>query len=158
MQREGGDGVKVRIELLDDGSEDEVIIRCGRVDDTVQKIQQFIKDQTVQQASFTFYKDNQEFYFPVDRVLFFETEGEYVYAHTEKDSFRIKLRLYELEETLPGYFMRVSKSTILNTRHIYAMTKSLSASCVVEFKGTHKQVYVSRHYYKPLKNRLEEKR
>lgn len=143
--------MKVRIERLGDGEEDEVVIRCSRVDDTVQKIQRFIEDQTAQQVSFTFYKDNQEFYFPVDRVLFFETEGEYVYAHTEKDSFRIKLRLYELEETLPGYFIRSSKSTIINSRQVYSITRNLTASSLVAFKNTHKHVYVSRHYYQPLK-------
>ena len=95
---------------------------------------------------------------PLQEILFFETEGTSIRAHTKDDIYGARYRLYELEETLPGYFMRVSKSTILNIRHIYAMTRSLSASCVVEFKDTHKQVYVSRHYYKPLKNRLEEKR
>ena len=143
--------MKVRIERLGDGEEDEVVIRCSRVDDTVQKIQRFIEDQTAQQVSFTFYKDNQEFYFPVDRILFFETEGEYVYAHTEKDSFRVKLRLYELEEILPGYFIRSSKSTIINSQQVYSITRNLTASSLVAFKNTHKHVYVSRHYYQPLK-------
>ena len=67
-------------------------------------------------------------------------------------------KLYELEEFLPGYFMRVSKSTILNTNHIYSITRSISSSSKVEFQNTHKQVYVSRYYYKPLKIKLLEKR
>lgn len=54
--------------------------------------------------------------------------------------------------------MRVSKSTILNLNHIYSITKNLTASSIVEFINTHKQVYISRYYYKPLKCRLEEKR
>ena len=66
--------------------------------------------------------------------------------------------LYELEELLPGQFMRVSKSAILNTSHVYSITKNLSSSSVVQFRNTHKQVYVSRMYYKPLKCKLEEKR
>lgn len=143
--------MKVRIELCDDGSPDEVIIRCGRVDDTVQKIQQYIQDCAAQAISLTFYKDQQEFYFPVEQVLFFETEGEHIVAHTEKDAYRIKHRLYELEELLPRYFLRASKSTILNSRRVYSITKNLTASSLVTFRNTHKHVYVSRKYYQQLR-------
>lgn len=54
--------------------------------------------------------------------------------------------------------MRVSKSTILNIKKIYAINKSISSPCLVQFEKTHKEVYISRHYYKPLRLRLEEKR
>lgn len=54
--------------------------------------------------------------------------------------------------------MRVSKSTILNTNHIYSITRRISSSSKIEFQNTHKQVYVSRYYYKPLKIKLLEKR
>lgn len=69
-----------------------------------------------------------------------------------------KIQLYELEELLPGSFMRISKSAIVNTSHIYSISRNLTASSVVAFADTHKQVYVSRYYYKPLINKLEEKR
>ena len=65
-------------------------------------------------------------------------------------------RLYELEEFLPSYFLRVSKSTILNSKEVYSITKSLTASSLVEFRGTHKKVYVSRNYYKALKTMLDD--
>ena len=59
---------------------------------------------------------------------------------------------------MPVSFMRVSKSTILNTEHIYSISRNFTASSVVAFDGTHKQVFVSRYYYKPLISKLEEKR
>ena len=54
--------------------------------------------------------------------------------------------------------MRVSKSTILNINHIYSISKNLASSSEIQFLNTHKQVFVSRHYYKSLILRLEEKR
>ena len=151
----GGGLVKVRIELVDDGSEDEVIIRCGRMDETILKIQQYIKDQTPMQTHLCFYKDNQEFYLSIDIVLFFETEGEYVYAHTAKDSYRIKYRLYELEKILPKYFIRSSKSAVINSKQVHSITKNLTASSLVTFKNTYKHVYVSRNYFKQLRQLIE---
>jgi DNA-binding LytR/AlgR family response regulator len=150
----GGGLVKIHIEVVGDLSEDEVIIRCGRVDETINKIHQFIAEQAQAVGKITFFKQNQEFYFPLENVLFFETEGEHIYAHTSNDVYRIKYRLYELEELLPNDFARVSKSTIVNIRKIYSITRNLTASSLVKFVGTHKQVYVSRHYYNELRQRL----
>jgi DNA-binding LytR/AlgR family response regulator len=139
---------------VNDLTEDEVTIRCGRVDDTIQKIHQFILEQTQSAHKITFFKQNQEFYFPLEEVLFFETEGEHIFAHTADDAYRIKFRLYELEELLPKDFARASKSTIVNIRQVYSITRNLTASSLVKFVGTHKQVYVSRYYYNELRQRL----
>ena len=150
--------MKIRIEIEDNLKEAEIIIRSSVLSEEVQKIQKAVADVVSMEQRLVFYKGDTSYYLPLEEVLFFETEDNEVYAHTRKEIHRTKYRLYELEEMLPGFFMRVSKSAILNTRKIYSMTKSLPASCTVEFQGTHKQAYVSRYYYKPLKDRLEEKR
>ena len=146
--------MKIHIEVVGDLYEDEVIIRCGQVDDTIQKIHQYILEQTRSPVKLTFYKDNQEFYFPLDDVLFFETDGEHIHAQTADDAFRIKYRLYELEEMLPKNFVRASKSAIVNTRKIYSVTRNLTASSLIQFAGSHKHVYVSRYYYNGLRQKL----
>ena len=150
--------MKIRIELEDSLTEEEIIIRSRDLSEEVRNIQKAISDVIAMGQKLTFYKGDTSYYLSLDDIIFFETEGSEIHAHTRTDVYRIKYRLYELEELLPGFFMRVSKSTILNTKCIYALTKSISSSCVAEFQDTHKQVYVSRYYYKPLKNRLEEKR
>jgi len=144
--------VKLRIEITDGSSEDEVIIRCSRIDSTVQKLQSYI--QSLATPKLVFFRGTQEYYLPLEEILFFETDGEQVYAHTKKDAFIVKHRLYELEETLPHQFVRVAKGTIVNTSHIYAIDRNLTASSLVKFMGTHKQIYVSRHYFKSLKERI----
>jgi len=149
--------VKIRIELTDGLTEDEVIIRCGRVDDRIQKIHEYILEQSSQNLSMTFYKQNEEYYFPLDDVLFFETEEEHLYAHTVNDEYRIKYRLYVLEEILPHHFVRASKSAIVNMTQVYSIARNLTASSLIQFKGSHKHVYVSRHYYKGLRQRLNER-
>ena len=148
--------MKLRIEITDGSIEDEVIIRCGRVDDSVQKLQAYILSMSA--PKLTFYKGAQEFYLPLEEILFFETDGEQIYAHTTNDSFRVKHKLYELEEILPHYFTRAAKGTIVNTTQIYAINRNLTSSSQVKFAGTHKQIYVSRHYYSSLKEKMNERR
>jgi len=147
--------VKLRIEIYDGLPEDEVVIRCGRVDENVQKLQEYISNLSA--PKLTFYKGSQEYYLPLENILFFETDGEQVFAHTTNDSFKVKRRLYELEEILPRTFIRAAKGTIVNTSHIYAINRSLTASSQIKFSGTHKQIYVSRHYYTSLKEKMNER-
>lgn len=149
--------MKIRIEVTDDLPEDEVVIRCGHVNDTITKIHNFILEQSESLSKIIFYKQNQEFYFPLDAVLFFETGGEHVYAHTASDAYQIKYRLYELEKILPCQFVRASKSTIVNLRQVYSITRNITSSSLLQFVNSHKQVYASRHYYKELRQRLNER-
>jgi len=144
--------VKLRIELTDGSDEDEVVIRCGRVDDNVQKLQEFILSMSAPRM--TFYKGSQEYYLPLEEILFFETEGEQVFAHTAGDAFKVKHRLYELEEMLPRPFVRAAKGTIVNTKQIYAINRNLTSSSRISFPNTHKHIYVSRHYYKALRDKM----
>ncbi len=150
--------MKISIEFDASRTEEEIIIRCNRLTEEILRLQAAISDLAPGVRKFVCYQDDKEYYIPLDEILFFETESGHIRAHTRHQVYKTRFRLYELEELLPGSFMRVSKSTILNTDHIYSITKDLTASSIVEFQGTHKQVYVSRYYYKPLKFKLEEKR
>jgi len=96
--------------------------------------------------------------FRESEILFFETDNNQVMAHTANEIFLTGSKLYELEKILPWYFSRISKSAILNVKKVYAITRNLTASSLIEFEGTPKHVYVSRVYYKPLKEKLEEMR
>lgn len=99
--------------------------------------------------------NNKEYYIDLDKILFFETEEDFVSAHTVNETFQTKLKLYELEDILSNNFMRISKSTIININHIYSINRNLTSSSIVEFTGTIKKVYVSRLYYKLLKDKIE---
>lgn len=150
--------MKVSIEIDNHLCENEVIIKCNKLDDDIKRIYDILMD-TVKEAKYpVLYKGNVEYYLPMNDILFFETSENCVCAHTVNDVYDTTYHLYELEDILPRYFMRVSKSTILNINHIYSISRNITASSLVQFMNTHKQVYVSRNYYKTLKFRLEEKR
>lgn len=95
----------------------------------------------------------------LEDILFFETESNGVNAHTRDDIYQVKYRLYELEEILPVHFLRISKSAIINVKEVYSLSKSnLSTTSVAAFSGSYKQVFVSRHYVRQLKEKLTEMR
>ncbi len=150
--------MKVTIEVDEDLVEESVVIKCKKLDERILRIQQALTEQASRDLTILLQKNEKEYYMPLERIVFFETENKEIRAHTKNDIYETQYKLYELEEILPGYFMRISKSTIVNLNHIYSITKNITASSVVEFSECHKQVYVSRNYYKALVERLAEKR
>ena len=150
--------MKIHIEIDETLQEEEVIIRCPALSARVQQLHVALSEASPDMEKLLLYKKDIEYYIPLADILFFETGIRGIEAHTVDDIFETKYRLYELEEILPSFFMRISKSAILNTRKVYAINRNLAAASAIEFQRTHKQVYVSRSYYKPLKSKLEETR
>lgn len=149
--------MKVRIELVDGLPEDEVVIRCAGLSEEVAELEKTLRRKAGQNRQMVFYKEGQEYYFSPAEVLFFETENEVVYAHTQREAYQCRHRLYELEELLPKAFVRVSKSTIVNTGKIYSIKRDLTGANQVQFEGTHKSIYASRRFYAALKQRMRER-
>ncbi|MDP4132746.1 MAG: LytTR family DNA-binding domain-containing protein [Bacillota bacterium] len=149
--------MKIKINVDESLSDDEIIINCRGINDDIQHIQQAIM-QSIRNVNITFYKGECEYYLPLKSILFFETSQNSIDAHTIDDIYQVKNKLYELEQILPHNFIRISKFTIININSIYSIDKSLTSARSIQFKDTYKQVYVSRNYYKNLKNRLEERR
>lgn len=150
--------MKIRIELEENIEEEEVIIRCKQINKTIQKIQQEIWNITSSSKKLSFYKENNEYYLPLDSILFFETADNKVNAHTLDEIYQIRYRLYELEDMLPSNFLRISKSTIVNVDKIYSISRTLTSPSCIQFSKSYKQVYVSRYYFKALNQRLAERR
>lgn len=147
--------MKLRIEVDTSLSENEIIIRCPRLSDEISQIEQALSQIAPAGQKMELTKGDTQYYLLPEDILFFETEAGSIAAHTGEDIFYTRLKLYELESILSRYFMRISKSAILNTHKVYAINRSLTSSSTVEFEDSHKQVFVSRHYYKPLIEKLE---
>ena len=115
--------MKIKIEIEEALEEDEVLIRCRALTEEISAIQRAVSEAAAATQRFVFYKGNTEYYLMLDEILFFETDEKGISAHTRADAYQIRYKLYELEDMLPGFFMRVSKSTILNTNHIYSIDR-----------------------------------
>lgn len=146
--------MKVKIEIEEGLEEEEVVIRCGSLNDSVISLQNYISKQNNGRRCLALSNGETDFFIPMDEIYFFETEGRELRAHTADRIFTCGYKLYELEELLPGSFMRISKSIIANLDYIYSITRNLTASSVVEFSGSSKRAMVSRGYYKLLVERL----
>lgn len=150
--------MKIRIEIDGSLTEQEVIIRAPVWNEEIVSLRERISGEYLMPSMLNVRQKEREFFIPLSDILFFETENKVIFAHTRERMLETNYKLYELEEILPGYFMRISKSTIVNCNHIFSITRNLTASSMVEFQDSHKKVYVSRQYYKMLRDYMAEKR
>ena len=149
--------LKIRIEMSE-GVQEEVVIRCREITPEIIRLQQLLSGDFDRSNQFLLYKGDTEYYLNVNDIIFFETDGNAVMAHTRDDVYETRRKLYELEELSGGRFQRISKSAIVNVDKVYSIKRNVTSSSAIEFQGTHKQIYVSRAYYKVLREKLEEKR
>ena len=134
--------LKIRIEMFE-GVQEEVVIRCREITPEIIRLQQLLSGNSDRSNQFLVYKGDTEYYLNVNDIIFFETEGNAVMAHTRDDVYETRRKLYELEELLGGRFQRISKSAIVNVDKVYSIKRNVTSSSAIEFQGTHKQIYVS---------------
>ena len=143
--------MKITIEDLPDGGEDEIIIRCKQVDEHLLKLVYALK---AGQEKLTATKGTDIVQVIPRDIFYFEAVDNKVFLYLEKEVYETKLKLYELEERFVGTdFLRVSKSVIMNL----AKVKTLSPAFNGRFEATMKngeKVIVSRQYVPVLKDKL----
>lgn len=149
--------LKVKLNIDPIQKEAELIINAPNLTPEVKQLYQLLQERQSNLEQIEAEKENVSYYLNLSDILFFETDSKVVMAHTKRNAYQVKYKLYELEDLLGGNFMRVAKSTILNLDKVYSVTRSIS-NCQIKFEESYKTVYVSRHYYRDLRNRLEERR
>ena len=89
----------------------------------------------------------------IDSILRLYGEDKEVCAQTGGGVYTLKARLYELEQRLPGQFVRISHSEIVNLRQVAGLDLSLSGTIRMTLAGG-TVCCVSRRYVKKIKEAL----
>ena len=158
-----GSKMKLRIEIMDEkeiseGAEEELVLRCRFPDERIMQLQRSLAAMIGAGGEICLHLGDEEFFVPYGEVLFFETDGAHTAAHTAKAMYYTELRLCELADILPYSFIRVSKSCIVNSAAVGSITRNVTGSSEVRFRGGGKKTYVSRKFYKDLIERIRETR
>lgn len=148
--------MKVSLNIDNVIEETTVTIDCKEVDDTIKDILEYLKGQ---KTEFIVGKDGdmQHILKPED-IHYFHTDVDAVVAVTQSGSYKLKEKLYELEQILPSSrFVRLSKSVIANLHELSRFEASFNGTLCVYFKSGTKE-YVSRTYVNSIKEALKVRR
>lgn len=143
--------MKITIQDLPEGEEDEVIIRCRTVDEQLMRLIYGIR---AGQEKLTVTKDDKLFQIQPSQIFYFEAVDNRVFAYLEQDVCETRLKLYELEKRFAGTdFFRASKSTIINLAKVKNFSPAFNGRFEACMKNGEKLI-VSRQYVPVLKAKL----
>lgn len=99
-------------------------------------------------------KDAATYLCKVGDIYYIESVDKRTYIYTKEGCFESKNRLYELENSLGGYFARCSKAMIVNLRKLSKVNSEFGGRMIAELLNGEK-IIISRSYVKDIKRRLE---
>ena len=90
-------GFTVKITIIDkkEDEEDEIIVKCSELDESLLELINSFKKGT---AKLSFYQGSKIVFVDETDIYYFESVENRVFAYTESEVYEIKLKLYELEE------------------------------------------------------------
>ena len=150
--------MKINIDVDDSLQQDMITIHCREITDEILELQRLLSQKQTGGQKISAYIDDTEYYVDVKTILFLEADGNYISVQTAKSIYRVRQKLYELEELLPRDFLRVSKSTIVNTELIASIKKNITGASEISFRNSTKKAYASRNYIKASIEIMDEKR
>lgn len=101
-----------------------------------------------------FGEDERTIHLPVADILYFEADGELVFAYTSEEIYQIKLRLYQIETIVKNAeIIRVSKSHLISLAKIQSVRPALNSRLYVKMPNG-EEILVSRKYAHVLKDAM----
>ncbi len=141
--------MKVRLQEINEKENEEVVIHCVEVTPEVTEIFTFVQNKGTQINGL---KDGQLVRFSLEDVYYFEAVDEKVFAYTKNDIYDLQMRLYKVEELYESrYFIRCSKSVVLNLMMLEGISPALNGRFIAHMKNKEK-LMITRGYVPKLKN------
>ncbi len=143
--------MKIVIEEINQGEEEQIIIRCNKIDDNILRMVSQLK---LDQRKLAGIKDGNITMIDPANVYYFEGIDNKVFLYCKQSVYETKLKLYEIEEDYNRTnFFRASKSIILNIAKIKSISPAYSGRFeALLFNG--EKVVISRQYVPELKKKL----
>ena len=145
----------MRIRVIEDAdiSDDDIEIHVNKKDDLIDKI---IDQINIGYNSIEGTKDKVVYKIEFSNIYYFESVDNKTFIYTRSDIYQSRKKLYELEEMLQdSFFLRISKSCIINTAVIINAKAQFNGRILVQLKNG-ENALVSKHYIKSFRNKMLE--
>lgn len=144
--------MEIRLLKIARNEKEKLEIYCHEVTEEVKEIVTFVKSR---QGQLTGVLEGNQYEVPVTDVYYIEAVDDNVFIYGKENVYETRQRLYELEGILrEKYFLRVSKSLILNLMKVKSIKPALNGrySAVLQ---SGEEVVISRKYVSELKKALK---
>ena len=143
--------MQVRFETVDSPEKEEALIKAQTKSDDIKAAIELLEGG---KRKIPLLKDGETVLLETTAFYYIESVDKRTFVYSKDDCFETRLRLYELEETLGAYFLRISKSMIVNLKKIKGVKSDLSGRMEATMLNGEK-IVISRSYVKEIKRRLD---
>ena len=140
--------------IIDKDKEEEVVVTARSRSSLTDEIEALISKHTDQIPGYT--EDDIKMLSVSDIQCITVLDGKTYAVDSENKRYRLKMRLYELEATLPASFIRINKSALANKNALDRFAVTYSGGVDAVFKCGYRE-YVSRRCFAQIKRRFEGK-
>lgn len=139
---------------IDTNAEESVSVVVNKKNSFIDDIENLVRNYSGENE-ITVYSENEFFKLNFENVeCIFVMGGKTELISADGKRYFIKERLYEIEQLLPGYFVKINKSAIANERAISRFKSDFGGGVSVEFKCGYSD-YVSRRCFAEIKRRMK---
>ena len=150
--------IKVNTNISKEFDEITINVNAPEFTEDLQKILNNLLTISTEKEEMVATKNNEIFLLKTKDILYFYSDEKNNYAKTMQTTYRVKEKLYELEEQLSkNKFIRISNSCIINVEKTKSFDASLIGSLVARMEDNTKQE-VSKRKIKNVMKFLNERK
>lgn len=146
--------MRVECHIDTDCTEPYAVLHIDRMTPLIAEVLSLLEKEDGTSTTVIAVKDKKTYFLEPDKLELVRTEGREIVCYDEqKNRYVLSRPLYELEQTLDPYFVRISKSAIVNLRRISHVKAGFNGTMELVTKNGLKD-YISRSFRKSFKERL----
>ncbi|MBE6589937.1 MAG: LytTR family transcriptional regulator [Ruminococcaceae bacterium] len=136
--------------LIDPDREEEIVVYAHKRTSLIGRIEELAAEDGHELIG---YGEDEIVRLAPTEVVCFLVEDGHVCALTERARYRLKMRLYQLENIYSADFLKINQSCLVNVEKIKRFDSSIGASLMVTLEGGYRD-YVSRRQLRAVKERM----
>ena len=145
--------MKLRLDIDQQYTEEQIIIEAPALSSKIQKVQDFVQSLDQKETIKGKFQD-QVYLIQISKIQRVYIENRKVLAETDSQTYALDIRLYQASEILPASFIQISQSEIVNIDAISHL-KLTSNGLIEIYLKNESFTYSSRRYLQTIKEKLE---
>lgn len=144
--------IKISTNISSEFKEPSIIINAPELSDEIQKVIKYISDINTVPNQIVASKNNEIYFIDLERVICFFSKDRYNYVRTKEGTYKIKYKLYELEDIFKQKdFMRISNYCIININQVECFDTSILGTVLVNLKDNTQETVSKRNISQIMK-------
>ena len=134
--------MKINTNISSEFKETSITINAPELTKEIQNLLQYVSHINEMPNQIMASENNKIYFIDLERVICFFSKDKYNYVRVKEGTYKIKQKLYELEDSLRGKdFIRISNSCLIHINQVEGFDTSVLGTILVRLKdGTQETV------------------